>query len=75
MVNKPKKQSGGKTKRGKIKTLNLNKETVKELTDKEAKGVKGGTLLLSIQVSKLSYPPPPPSGGSGGYSVLSRYCL
>ena len=41
MVNTSKKQSGGK-----VKTLNLNKETVKELTDAEAKGGKGGTLLL-----------------------------
>ena len=69
MVNKPKKQSGGKAKKGKIKTLNLNKETVKELTDDEAKGVKGGTLLLSVYQSRISNPPPAPSGASGGYSA------
>ena len=67
MVNKPKKQSGGKAKKGKIKTLNLNKETVKELTDEEAKGVKGGTLLLSLNQSRIN-PPPAPSGASGGYT-------
>ena len=67
MVNKPKKQSGGKAKKGKIKTLNLNKETVKELTDEEAKGVKGGTLLLSLNQSRIN-PPPVPSSASGGYS-------
>lgn len=37
------KQSGEKEKKGKIKVLSLNKETVKDLTEKEAKGVKGGT--------------------------------
>ena len=69
MVNTSKKQSGGKAKKGKIKTLNLNKETVKELTDEEAKGVKGGTLLLSYP----KVPPPPAPSTSGGYSVYSRY--
>ena len=48
MVTKTKKQSGAKGKKGKIKVLNLNKETVKNLTDDEAKGVKGGTTQCII---------------------------
>ena len=67
MVNKSKKQSGGEAKKRKIKTLKFSKETVKELTDKEAKGVKGGTLLLSYR----NLPPPPPTGGCGRYSLYS----
>ena len=39
MVSKSKKENAGKKK--KIKVLNLNKETVKNLTDEEARGVKG----------------------------------
>ena len=46
MVSKSKKQTAGKKK--KIKVLNLNKETVKNLTDEEAKHVKGGTTLCLI---------------------------
>jgi hypothetical protein len=42
MVTKTKKQGGVKGKKGKIKVLNLNKETIKDLTDDETKGVKGG---------------------------------
>ena len=38
MVSKSKKETGKK----KIKVLNLNKETVKNLTNDEAKRVKGG---------------------------------
>ena len=37
------KQGGVKGKKGKIKVLNLRKETLKNLSDDEAKGVKGGT--------------------------------
>ena len=48
MVTKTKKQSNAKGKKGKIKVLNLNKETVKNLTDDEAKGVKGGTTQCLI---------------------------
>lgn len=48
MVTKTKKQSGAKGKKGKIKVLNLNKETVKDLTDDEAKGVRGGTTQCLI---------------------------
>ena len=40
MVSKSKKENAGKIK--KIKVLNLKKETVKDLTDDESKGVKGG---------------------------------
>ena len=45
---------GEKGKKKKIKVLNLNKETVKNLADEEAKGVKGGTtqcLGARIRVS------------------------
>jgi natural product precursor len=46
MVSKSKKENAGKKK--KIKVLNLNKETVKNLTDNEAKRVKGGTTACLI---------------------------
>ncbi len=46
MVTKTKKQGGAKGKKGKIKVLNLNKETIKDLTDDEAKGVKGGDSIV-----------------------------
>jgi natural product precursor len=46
MVSKSKKESAGKKK--KIKVLNLNKETVKNLTDDEAKHVMGGTTTCLI---------------------------
>jgi hypothetical protein len=72
MVSKSKKQSGGKATKGKVKVLNINKETLKDLTDEEAKSVKGGTLSY-YQVSGAysgSYvapggivPPPKPSRG------------
>jgi hypothetical protein len=39
-----KNQSGKKGNKGKVKVLNLNKETVKDLTEKESKGVKGGVI-------------------------------
>ena len=45
MVTKTKKQSGEKGKKGKVKVLNLHKETVKNLTDNETKDVKGGVLI------------------------------
>jgi len=47
MVTKTK-QQGAKGKKGKIKVLNLNKETVKNLTDHETKNVKGGVIGLSL---------------------------
>jgi hypothetical protein len=40
MVSKSKENTG---KKKKIKVLNLNKETVKDLTEKDSKGVMGGT--------------------------------
>jgi hypothetical protein len=43
MVSKSKKENAGKKK--KIKVLSLNKETVKDLKDDEAKNVKGGVLI------------------------------
>jgi natural product precursor len=46
MVSKAKKENAGKKK--KIKVLNLNKETVKNLTDNETKDVKGGAISLSL---------------------------
>ena len=44
MVSRAKKENAGKKK--KIKVLNLNKETVKNLNDDEAKGVKGGDIYV-----------------------------
>lgn len=41
---KTKKQGSEKGKKGKVKVLNLNKETVKDLANDEAKGVRGGVL-------------------------------
>jgi hypothetical protein len=43
MVTKSKKVSTGKKK--KIKVLNLNKETVRELTSREAREIRGATLI------------------------------
>ena len=45
MVTKSKKDSGkGEEKKGRVKVgkLKLNKETVKDLSNKEARGIKGG---------------------------------
>jgi len=44
MVTKTTKQGGVKGKKGKVKVLNLKKETVKSLSGKEAREVKGGVL-------------------------------
>ena len=44
MVTKITKQGESKGKKGKVKVLNLRKETVKHVTDEEAKHVKGGTV-------------------------------
>ena len=44
IVNKTTKQSGMKGKKGKLKVLNLKKETVKSLSAKEARDVKGGVI-------------------------------
>jgi len=44
MVTKIKKQDEGKRKKGRVKVLNLRKETVKDFTDEEAKQIKGGTV-------------------------------
>jgi len=46
MVSKSKKEHAGKKK--KIKVLNLEKETVKDLTGEQKKGVKGGLIGLSL---------------------------
>ena len=46
MVSKPKKANAGKKK--KIKVLNLNKESVKDLTSDQTKRVKGGIIGLSL---------------------------
>ena len=63
MVTKTKKQSGEKGKRkGKTKVLNLKKETMKDLTDDETKGVKGG-LSYSYIIGGLPPKPPSPSLG------------
>jgi natural product precursor len=45
MVSKSLKNAG---KKKKIKVLNLNKETVKDLTDEESKRVKGGTTQCLV---------------------------
>jgi len=66
MVNKTTKQ-GGKRKKGKIKVLTLNKETVKDLAKKDAHRVKGGYISPAggrSQVSSIY-------SGGGDYSVLS----
>jgi hypothetical protein len=46
MVSKPKKENAAKKK--KLKVLNLKKESVKDLTGKDAKGIKGGLVGLSL---------------------------
>ncbi len=67
MVAKPKKENAGKKK--KIKVLNLDKETVKDLTGEQTKRVKGGLIGLSLvgtrsvlqsrggRVQRSRYPP------------------
>ena len=42
MVSKSKNQSSAKGKKGKVKVLNLKKETVKSLSSRESRNVKGG---------------------------------
>ena len=68
MVNKTTKQGGVKRKKGKIKVLTLNKETVKDLAKKDAHRVKGGGYISPAggrsQVSSIY-------SGGGDYSVLS----
>lgn len=46
MVSKSKKENAGKKK--KIKVLKLDKETVKDLTKDQTRGVKGGLIGLSL---------------------------
>jgi hypothetical protein len=46
MVSKSRKENAGK--KQKVKVLNLKKETVKNLTDAQAKRVKGGTTTCLI---------------------------
>ena len=46
MVSKPKKGQPGKKK--KIKVLNLNRESVKDVTGTDAKRIKGGLVGLSL---------------------------
>lgn len=59
MAGKGKKGSAGKS-RVKVKKLDLNKETVKDLTKEEKKGVKGGCDFGSIgkntRTCLLTYP-------------------
>ena len=45
MVTKTRKKSAGKKK---VKVLNLEKETVKDLTGEQSKRVKGGIISLSL---------------------------
>jgi hypothetical protein len=59
MVSKSKKENAGKKK--KIKVLNLNKESVKDLTSDQTKRVKGGLISLSLV------------GGRSGSALRSRY--
>ena len=57
MVNKSKSQnSNNKQKKTKIKKLNLTRQTVKDLSDSEAKMVKGG---VGLNIRGTSQPQPP----------------
>jgi hypothetical protein len=47
VVTKSNKQSGAKGKKRKVKTLTLNKESVKDLTSEQKRLVKGGLIGLS----------------------------
>ncbi len=58
MVSKTKKESAGKKK--KIKVLTLDKETVKDLTNDQTRGVRGGIIGLSL------------IGGRSGSALRSR---
>lgn len=53
MVTKNTKQRSGK---GKVRVLNLRKETVKDLTKDQAKGVKGGITKSLPAVGGKSLP-------------------
>jgi hypothetical protein len=46
MVTKSNKQSNAKGKKGKVKILTLNKESVKDLTNEQKKQVQGGVLII-----------------------------
>lgn len=63
MVTKSKKSSTG-AKKGRVKVgkLELNKETVKDLTSGEKKGVKGGSVVISC----------PQCGASAGCQNTAR---
>ena len=63
MVSKPKKGQPGKRK--KLKVLNLKRESVKDLTGTDAKGIKGGLVGLSLVGGRSQ-------GGSG---LRSRHTL
>jgi hypothetical protein len=54
MVTKTKKQSGEKRKKRKVKVLNLNKETIKDLTAGEVKRVEGGIGSNNACLSDVS---------------------
>ncbi len=56
MVTKSKKSAGEKKGRVKVGKLQLNKETIKELTDKEVKRIKGGLAAVErITKGKLPH--------------------
>ena len=48
MVSKSNNQSSAKGKKAKVKVLNLKKETVKSLSSRESKDVKGGANDLTL---------------------------
>jgi natural product precursor len=57
MVTKSKSPSAhNNKKRTKLKKLNLTKETVKDLSESEARSVKGG---VGLALSRGTQPPPP----------------
>jgi hypothetical protein len=52
MVTKANKQSNAKGKKEKVKILNLNKESVKDLTNEQKKQVKGGGLGTMLSTTR-----------------------
>jgi hypothetical protein len=53
MVTKSNEQSNAKGKKEKVKILNLNKESVKDLTNEQKKRVKGGIISAMVSTTRI----------------------
>ena len=57
MVTRPKKRNASEKKKGKVSKLKLNKETVKDLTAGEMKGIVGGAAAFTHYVGCSAHCP------------------